>query len=192
MALAALLSLIMRDAEAMAIRCLVIDLLHHTCIPLIVRGDFKNTPDGVTMQHICAATEIAYDRSVRNMALFNTYDMQRTRPWKKDGAYSHPHQGVPCVPDHILVSEEFMAAGCDSVGDVRKVDYSNVPLREKRGRTRPCFCARAAAPRLTRHHRHARASPRGFDKCRFRHAHRGFATGCTLTQAHASAQVTSP
>lgn len=135
MALAALLSLIMRDAEAMAIRCLVIDLLHHTCIPLIVRGDFKNTPDGVTMQHICAATEIAYDRSVRNMALFNTYDMQHTRPWEKDGAHSHPHQGAPCVPDQILVSEEFMAAGCESVGDVRKVNYSNDPLRERRGRT---------------------------------------------------------
>ena len=38
--------------------------------------------------------------------------------------------------DQILVSEEFMALGRNSIGDVRKVDYFNDHLQEGRDRTR--------------------------------------------------------
>jgi len=136
MARAALRSLIMRGAEAMALRCLVIDLLHRTSIPLVVLGDFNDTPDSVTTQLICATTEIAYDRSARDVALFNAYDLQGEAALKKDVAYSHIHQGSPSVLDQILVSEEFMATGRNRVGDVRRVDYFNDHLHEGRDRTR--------------------------------------------------------
>ena len=136
MALASLRSLVMRGAEAMALRCLVIDLLHRTNIPLVVLGDFNDTPDSVTTQLICATTEIAYDRSARDVALFNAYDLQGDAALKKDVAYSHIHQGSPSVLDQILVSEEFMATGRNSVGDVRRVDYFNDHLHEGRDRTR--------------------------------------------------------
>lgn len=136
MALASLRSLIMRGAEAMALRCLVIDLLHRTSVPLVVLGDFNDTPDSVTTQLICATTEIAYDRSARDVALFNAYDLQGEAALKKDVAYSHIHQGAPSVLDQILVSEEFLPTGRNSIGDVRRVDYFNDHLHEGRDRTR--------------------------------------------------------
>lgn len=136
MALASLRSLIMRGAEAMALRCLVIDVLHRTSMPLVVLGDFNDTPDSVTTQLICATNEIAYDRSARDVALFNAYELQGDAALKKDVAYSHIHQGSPSVLDQILVSEEFLPNGRNSVGDVRRVDYFNDHLHEGRDRTR--------------------------------------------------------
>ena len=135
-ALASLRSLIMRGAEAMALRCLVIDLLHRTSAPLVVLGDFNDTPDSVTTQLICATNDIAYDRTARDVALFNAYDLQGDFALKKDVAYSHIHQGAPYVLDQILVSEEFLPNGRNSVGDVRRVDYFNDHLHEGRDRTR--------------------------------------------------------
>ena len=135
-ALASLRSLIMRGAEAMALRCLVIDVLHRTSVPLVVLGDFNDTPDSVTTQLICATNDIAYDRSARDVALFNAYDLQGDAALKKDVAYSHIHQGAPYVLDQILVSEEFLTNGRNSVGDVRRVDYFNDHLHEGRDRTR--------------------------------------------------------
>lgn len=136
MALASLRSLIMRGAEAMALRCLVIDLLHRTAVPLVVLGDFNDTPDSVTTQLICATNEIAYDRSARDTALFNAYDLQGNAALKKDVAYSHIHQGSPSVLDQILVSEEFLRNGSNSLGDVHRVDYFNDHLHEGRDRSR--------------------------------------------------------
>jgi endonuclease/exonuclease/phosphatase family metal-dependent hydrolase len=136
MALASLRSLIMRGVEAMALRCLVIDLLHRTSVPLVVLGDFNDTPDSVTTQLICATTEIAYDRSARDVALFNAYELQGEAALKKDVAYSHVHQGAPYVLDQVLVSEEFLRNGRNSVGDVHRVDYFNDHLHEGKDRTR--------------------------------------------------------
>ena len=136
MALASLRSLILRGAEAMALRWLVIDLLHRTSVPLVVLGDFNDTPDSVTTQLICATNEIAYDRGARDVALFNAYELQGDATLKKDVAYSHIHQGSPSVLDQILVSEEFVHNGRRSIGDVRRVDYFNDHLHEGRDRSR--------------------------------------------------------
>lgn len=135
-ALASLRSLIMRGAEATALRWLVVDLLHRTEIPLVLLGDFNDTPDSVTTQLVCATSEVAYDRSARDVALFNAYDLQGDATLKKDVAFSHIHQGAPAVLDQILVSEEFMANHRRSVGDVRRVDYFNDHLHEGRDRSR--------------------------------------------------------
>ena len=135
-ALASLRSLIMRGVEALALRCLVIDLLRHTRMPLVVMGDFNDTPDSVTTQLIAATSEIAYDRAARDRALFNAYDLLGDAALKKDVAYSHIHQGSPAVLDQILVSEEFDPLSKHSIGDVRRVDYFNDHLHEGRDRTR--------------------------------------------------------
>ncbi|MGF6211042.1 endonuclease/exonuclease/phosphatase family protein [Comamonas sp. 4034] len=135
-ALASLRSLIMRGVEALALRCLVIDLLRHTRMPLVVMGDFNDTPDSVTTQLIAATSEVAYDRGARDRALFNAYDLLGDAALKKDVAYSHIHQGAPAVLDQILVSEEFDPGSKHSIGDVRRVDYFNDHLHEGRDRTR--------------------------------------------------------
>ncbi|MGE8493185.1 endonuclease/exonuclease/phosphatase family protein, partial [Comamonas sp.] len=114
----------------------VIDLLRHTRMPLVVLGDFNDTPDSVTTQMISASSEVAYDRKARDRALFNAFDLLGDAALKKDVAYSHIHQGAPAVLDQILVSEEFDPRSRHAVGDVRRVDYFNDHLHEGRDRSR--------------------------------------------------------
>lgn len=133
---ASLRSLMMRGAEAAALRSVVIDLLQGTQLPLVVLGDFNDNPHSVTTQLIAATSEVAYDKAARDVALFNAYEVQGESALKKDVAYSHIHQGYPDVLDQIFVSEEFVPGSRHSLGDVRRVDYFNDHLHEGRDRSR--------------------------------------------------------
>ncbi|MDM0040835.1 endonuclease/exonuclease/phosphatase family protein [Variovorax sp. J22G21] len=133
---ASLRSLLMRGAEAAALRCIVIDLLRGSGTPLVVMGDFNDNPHSVTTQLIAATSDVAYDKAARDVALFNAYEMQGESALKKDVAYSHIHQGYPEVLDQIFVSEEFVPGSRHSLGDVRRVDYFNDHLHEGRDRSR--------------------------------------------------------
>jgi predicted extracellular nuclease len=135
-ALATLRSLMMRGAEAAAMRCIVADVLQHTHEPLIVMGDFNDGPHSVTTQIIAATGEVVYDRGARDTALWNAYEVQGEMALKRDVAYSHMHQGFPEVLDQILVSEEFLPNSKFSIGDVRRVDYFNDHLQEGKDRSR--------------------------------------------------------
>jgi predicted extracellular nuclease len=131
---ATLRSLIIRGAEAAALRSIVVDVLKRTHDPLIVMGDFNDGPHSVTTQIIAATNEVAYDKGARDTALFNAYESQGEMALKKDVAYSHVHQGSPEVLDQIFVSEEFLPSSRFSIGDVRRVDYFNDHLQEGRDR----------------------------------------------------------
>jgi predicted extracellular nuclease len=135
-ALATLRSLIMRGAEAAAMRHIVVDVLKRTHEPLIVMGDFNDGPHSVTTQLIAATNEVAYDKGARDAALWNAYEVQGEMALKRDVAYSHVHQGYPEVLDQIFVSEEFLPRSKFSIGDVRRVDYFNDHLQEGRDRSR--------------------------------------------------------
>jgi predicted extracellular nuclease len=133
---ATLRSLIIRGAEAAALRAVVVDVLKRTHEPLIVMGDFNDGPHSVTTQMVAATNEVAYDKGARDTALFNAYEVQGEMALKKDVAYSHVHQGFPEVLDQILVSEEFLNNSRFSIGDVRRVDYFNDHLQEGKDRSR--------------------------------------------------------
>jgi endonuclease/exonuclease/phosphatase family metal-dependent hydrolase len=135
-ALATLRSLIMRGAEATALRCIVVDVLRNTREPLVAMGDFNDGPHSVTTQIVAATSEIAYNKASRDVALFNAYEVQGDAALKKDVAYSHIHQGYPEVLDQILVSEEYVSSSRFNAGDVRRVDYFNDHLHEGRDRSR--------------------------------------------------------
>ncbi len=135
-ALATLRSLMMRGAEAAALRHIVADVLQRTHEPLIVMGDFNDGPHSVTTQIIAATGEVAYDRGARDAALWNAYEVQGEMALKRDVAYSHVHQGSPEVLDQIFVSEEFLHNSKFSIGDVRRVDYFNDHLHEGKDRSR--------------------------------------------------------
>ncbi|MBV8617860.1 MAG: endonuclease [Curvibacter sp.] len=135
-ALATLRSLMMRGAEAAALRGLVVDLLNAGPAPLIVVGDFNDGPHSVTTQLVAATSEVAYDRSARRLALFNAYDEQSEMGLRSNVAYSHIHQGHPEVLDQILVSEGFLAEGRFSIGDVRRIQYFTDHLNEGHNRSR--------------------------------------------------------
>lgn len=135
-ALAALRSLMMRGAEAAALRHIVIDLLQRTCDPLVLMGDLNDSPYSVSTQLIANTNEVAYDKGARDAALWNAFDVQGEMALKRNVAYSHIHQGFPEVLDQILVSEEWLPHSRFGIGDVRRVDCFNDHLHEGRDRTR--------------------------------------------------------
>jgi predicted extracellular nuclease len=132
---ATLRSLIMRGAEAAALRCAVADILQRTHEPLVVMGDFNDSAHSVTTQIIAATGEIAFDRAARDTALFSAYEIQ-AMPLKRDVGYTHVHQGSPEMLDHVLVSEEFAPGSKFAIGDVGRVDIFNDHLHEGRDRSR--------------------------------------------------------
>ena len=133
---ATLRSLIIRGAESAALRTRVSGILKDTHTPLLVVGDLNDSPESVTSQLIAATSDIAFDRSARDVALWHAPDVQTGQALRHDVGYSHIHQGSPEVLDQIWVSEEFVADSRFAIGDVRRVDYFNDHLNEGRDRVR--------------------------------------------------------
>ena len=125
-------SLIMRAAEAAALRQLVVRLLDNTQEPLILLGDVNDVPQAVTSQIVAATQAIAFDRSARDTALFNAYEVQSQGGWLRDVAYSYVHQGRPETLDQIWVSEELVRPPDFHAAKSRRVDYFNDHLHEDR------------------------------------------------------------
>lgn len=133
---ATLRSLLMRGAEAAALRGLVVELLHRTREPLVLLGDMNDGPHSVTTQMIAATQAVAYDKGARDVALYHAWDVATEPALKRDLAYSHVHQGWPEMLDQIWVSEEFVASSRFALGDVRRLDVFNDHLHESRERWR--------------------------------------------------------
>ena len=133
---ATLRSLLMRGAEAAALRGLVIQLLQRSHEPLLLLGDLNDGPHSVTCQMIAATQAVAYDRGARDVALYHAWDVATEPALKRDLAYSHVHQGWPELLDQIWVSEEFVASSRFALGDVKRVDVFNDHLQESRERWR--------------------------------------------------------
>jgi endonuclease/exonuclease/phosphatase family metal-dependent hydrolase len=133
---AQLRALVMRGAEAAALRGIVLDLIQRTRDPLILLGDMNDGPHAVTSQMIAATQAVAFDREARDVALFHACDVQTEPALRRDLAYSHIYQGWPEVLDQVWVSEEFVAASKFAIGDVRCVEYFNDHLSEGRDRIR--------------------------------------------------------
>jgi endonuclease/exonuclease/phosphatase family metal-dependent hydrolase len=136
LARASLRALVMRAAEAAALRDIVVRLLDGTRDPLVLMGDLNDGPLSATTQMIAATHAIAWDREARDIALFHAYDVQTASAVRRDVGYSHLYQGLPDTLDQIWVSEEFVAASKFAIGDVVRVEHFNDHLNEGRDRTR--------------------------------------------------------
>lgn len=126
---AKLRSLCMRAAEAAAIRMTIIKRLLHTREPLILLGDMNDVTNSVTTQLMSETSEVNYDKSLRDVALFDAALVQARVDAMKEVAYSHIYQGVPEVIDQLMVSEEFLASSKFAKGQVEQVDYFNDHLK---------------------------------------------------------------
>lgn len=126
---AKLRSLCMRAAEAASIRMYIIERLHHTREPLILLGDMNDVTGSVTTQLMSETGEVNYDKSMRDVALFDAARIQARYGWMKDVAYTHIYQGMPEVIDQLFVSEEFLPDSKFSLGQVERVDYFNDHLK---------------------------------------------------------------
>ncbi|MGE6245067.1 endonuclease/exonuclease/phosphatase family protein [Psychrobacter proteolyticus] len=126
---AKLRSLCMRAAEAASIRMSIIERLQHTREPLILLGDMNDVTGSVTTQLMTETGEVNYDKSMRDVALFDAARIQARYGWMKDVAYTHIYQGMPEVIDQLFVSEEFLPNSKFSLGYVERVDYFNDHLK---------------------------------------------------------------
>ena len=126
---AKLRSLCMRAAEAASIRMCIIERLHHTREPLILLGDMNDVTGSVTTQLMAETGEVNYDKSMRDIALFDAARIQSRYDWMRDVAYTHIYQGMPEVIDQLFVSEEFLPDSKFSLGQVERVDYFNDHLK---------------------------------------------------------------
>jgi endonuclease/exonuclease/phosphatase family metal-dependent hydrolase len=135
-AVGSLRSLIMRGAEALAVRLKVVDILHRSREPLVMMGDLNDSPYSVTTQLVANTSQVAYDRGAYDTALFSAWDVQGDSALRRDVAFSHIHQGYPEVLDQILVSEEFTIKSRRAIGEVKRVEVFNDHLFEGRSRTK--------------------------------------------------------
>ena len=126
---AKLRSLCMRAAEAASIRMAIIERLRHTREPLILLGDMNDVTGSVTTQLMTETGEVNYDKSMRDVALFDAARVQSRFEWMKDVAYTHIYQGMPEVIDQLFVSEEFLPDSKFALGQVERVDYFNDHLK---------------------------------------------------------------
>ena len=126
---AKLRSLCMRAAEAASIRMSIIERLHHTREPLILLGDMNDVTGSVTTQLMTETGEVNYDKSMRDVALFDAARVQSRYGWMKDVAYTHIYQGMPEVIDQLFVSEEFLSDSKFSLAELESVDYFNDHLK---------------------------------------------------------------
>ena len=126
---AKLRSLCMRAAEAAGIRQVVIERLSHNQHPLMLLGDMNDVMQSVTCQLLSESGEVFYDKSMRDIVLYDASTVQTRMPWLKDMAYTHIHQGMPEVLDQILVSEQFLANSKFHIGEILQVDYFNDHLK---------------------------------------------------------------
>lgn len=134
LARATLRSLLMRAAEAAALRTLVVGITQRSREPLVLMGDMNDGPHSVTSQLIAAPAP--FDKAARDVALHHAWDVQTDPALKRDMAYSHVHQGWPEMLDQVWVSEELVATSRFAIGDVKRVEVFNDHLHESRERWR--------------------------------------------------------
>jgi endonuclease/exonuclease/phosphatase family metal-dependent hydrolase len=127
-------ALLMRAAEAAAVRQLVIDDIQRARAPLIVAGDFNDEANAVTTQIVADTSWKPEDRAHRDQMLFNALDVdERLAPGRaRDAAYTILHAGEPERIDHVLVSEEFVPGSTHALGRVAAVQVFNDHLAERR------------------------------------------------------------
>ncbi len=140
---AQLRSLLMRAAEAAALRKLLVQATLKSRAPLVVAGDFNDEATAVTTQMVADTSWKYEDRSGRDCTLFNVLDVeQRAYPGRsRDVAFTILHAGEPERIDHVLVSEEFVRGSKYAIGRVAAVEIFNDHLTERRARGRPAGSA---------------------------------------------------
>jgi predicted extracellular nuclease len=113
-------SLIVRAAEAAALRFILIDELKNNQMPVVVLGDLNDTGQSVTTNIITdspPSKKLAFEkrRIIWDQFLFSAADLQLKRS-HRDVYYTHLHDGHHESLDHILLSEEFSPTNPKRIG----------------------------------------------------------------------------
>jgi predicted extracellular nuclease len=122
-------SLILRAAEATALRCTILDVLKGSDQPVIVLGDINDTGNAVTSEIVSGSPpwrKLPFDKKLRawDVLLYNVKDIQARQSYR-DAYYTHIHNGHYESLDHILVSQEFVRQNRRHLGHVEYVAVYN-------------------------------------------------------------------
>jgi endonuclease/exonuclease/phosphatase family metal-dependent hydrolase len=142
-------SLVMRAAEAAALRRLVIDLTTPGALVLL-GGDFNDEPGAVTTQLVADTSWKEDPLLPRSHVLFDTIDVapHSTPTRGRDVAYTVLHGGEPERIDHMFVSEAFVEGREPQLARVVAVEIYNDHLAERQAHARGLV----AGPDLVRIH----------------------------------------
>ncbi len=125
-------SLIVRAAEATALRCILLSKLQGNDDALIIIGDTNDAGTAVTSEIIAGSPpwrNLRYEQKLRlwDVLLYNVKDIQARQSYR-DAYYTHIHNGHYESLDHILVSQEFVHQNPKRLGEVEYVSVLNDPL----------------------------------------------------------------
>jgi endonuclease/exonuclease/phosphatase family metal-dependent hydrolase len=122
-------SLILRVAEATALRTILMEALQHRHQPVIVLGDVNDGGSAVTSQIVSGEPpwrKLSFEQkqALWDVVLYHVKDIQARQSYD-DFYYTHIHNGRHESLDHIMVSQEFVAQNPHHIGRVIYVSVFN-------------------------------------------------------------------
>jgi len=128
-------SLLLRAAEASALRTVLMDVLQNREHPVIVVGDLNDTHTSVTTRIISGDPPFRHlpmDKKMKiwDTLLYHTKDIQARMSYS-DVYYTHIHNGHYEALDHILVSQELVKENPNNIGRVGNVKVFNDHLLDE-------------------------------------------------------------
>ena len=145
-------SLIVRAAEAVALRKLVIEATQGSKTPVLLFGDLNDDLNAVTTQIIAGdepyfRLKAAEKRPDWDRLLYSVHDLEMAESYR-DVSYSHIYNGRYELLDHIFVSEEFYAGNPQRIATVLNTRIFNDHISDERRRA---FDAGRGAARRSDH-----------------------------------------
>jgi endonuclease/exonuclease/phosphatase family metal-dependent hydrolase len=122
-------ALILRAAESLALRCILVDKIKDTTTPVILLGDVNDAVHAVTSDIIAGSPPWRYlphgrKQEIWDVLLYNVKDIQARRSYR-DVYYTHIFNGNYESLDHVFVSEEFVLPNPEHIGYVENVRVLN-------------------------------------------------------------------
>jgi endonuclease/exonuclease/phosphatase family metal-dependent hydrolase len=113
-------ALVIRAAEAVALRFILIDEMKNNQTPVVVLGDLNDAGRSVTTEIIAGSPpwkrlSREEKKAIWDQLLYSTADMQARRSFR-DVFFTHIFNGHHESLDHVLLSEEFVEANPQRIG----------------------------------------------------------------------------
>lgn len=141
-------SLIIRAAESIALRKLIVDATQNNTRPVILFGDLNDDLSAVTTQIIAGEEPFRFakleEKKVEwDRLLYSVHDLEEKESYR-DVSYTHIYNGRYELLDHIFVSQEFFPGNPARIGSVRNTRIFNDHLQDERRVVNP---GRGPSPR---------------------------------------------
>lgn len=129
-------SLMVRSAEAYALRCILLKLMEGTQRPVVLLGDLNDSALSVTTVIVSGTPPVHYlphdeKQATWDVLLYNAFDIQARQNTRRDVSYSHIYNGYYDTLDQIYVSQEFSRVNPRRLGEVEYVHYFNDHLVDR-------------------------------------------------------------